>query len=836
MKNSHSFFLRYLSIASIALISFCTAVQAQEISLEAASEGLKEARELCSSIGEQEKRLAKTAGYDLDKLCGSLDLIEFPGSEQPEEPLVTPRQDKQSPSAATQSNPDKQTQPQHRLKIGSLQPFGYDLFAGEPSDFEQASRIPVSPDYLLGPGDTIELGFYGKLNDSHSLEISRDGSIDFPHLGPINLAGMTFSDARQLLQQRIKHEMLGVQASISLGELRSIQVFMLGEAYKPGTYTVSALSTITNALFLSGGLSDIASLRNLQLKRGGKLISTLDLYDLLLSGDTSRDVQLQSGDAIYVPTVKETASVDGAVRRPAIYELKGKVTAHQLVELAGGLEPNAFNQSARISRVGNGGFMQVLDLDLTTPKGKNTPIKSGDRLTIDETVEQQELIVTLSGHVHYPGEFLWRDGLRISDVLKNIKALKPDVDLDFALIRRELPPVGKIEPIFVDLGAVLANPQSEFNIQFFPKDQLIVFSNEKNRAALLQELAEELRLQARSGEMARIANINGTVRSPGEYPLTKGMTVTQLIAAAGGLSEEAYTQVVELSRYDFSNIEKTVSDHFSITLSDAFKDPQKDPQLSPYDSISVRSIPEFRENLSLEIRGEVRFPGAYTFKRGETLAQVIARAGGVTELAHLSAAVFTRKDLRDQEAKQLAGLRQRLRSEIAASGLEKANEGKSGGADSSARILEQLDATEALGRLVIDLGAIVDGSMDDVSLKDGDLLVIPEYRQEISVLGEVQHSSAHLFNSRLDITNYIELSGGINHRGDKKRIYVVKADGSVVLPKRSGWFKHRRASIAPGDTIIVPLDVDRRRALTIWGETSAIIYQLALGAAAINSF
>jgi len=836
MKNSHSFFLRYLSIASIALISFCTAVQAQEISLEAASEGLKEARELCSSIGEQEKRLAKTAGYDLDKLCGSLDLIEFPGSEQPEEPLVTPRQDKQSPSAATQSNPDKQTQPQHRLKIGSLQPFGYDLFAGEPSDFEQASRIPVSPDYLLGPGDTIELGFYGKLNDSHSLEISRDGSIDFPHLGPINLAGMTFSDARQLLQQRIKHEMLGVQASISLGELRSIQVFMLGEAYKPGTYTVSALSTITNALFLSGGLSDIASLRNLQLKRGGKLISTLDLYDLLLSGDTSRDVQLQSGDAIYVPTVKETASVDGAVRRPAIYELKGKVTAHQLVELAGGLEPNAFNQSARISRVGNGGFMQVLDLDLTTPKGKNTPIKSGDRLTIDETVEQQELIVTLSGHVHYPGEFLWRDGLRISDVLKNIKALKPDVDLDFALIRRELPPVGKIEPIFVDLGAVLANPQSEFNIQFFPKDQLIVFSNEKNRAALLQELAEELRLQARSGEMARIANINGTVRSPGEYPLTKGMTVTQLIAAAGGLSEEAYTQVVELSRYDFSNIEKTVSDHFSITLSDAFKDPQKDPQLSPYDSISVRSIPEFRENLSLEIRGEVRFPGAYTFKRGETLAQVIARAGGVTELAHLSAAVFTRKDLRDQEAKQLAGLRQRLRSEIAASGLEKANEGKSGGADSSARILEQLDATEALGRLVIDLGAIVDGSMDDVSLKDGDLLVIPEYRQEISVLGEVQHSSAHLFNSRLDITNYIELSGGINHRGDKKRIYVVKADGSVVLPKRSGWFKHRRASIAPGDTIIVPLDVDRRRALTIWGEASAIIYQLALGAAAINSF
>ena len=833
MNNSHSFFLRYLGIA---LMSFCTAGQAQQVSLEAASEGLQEARELCSSIGEKEKRLAKTAGYDLDKLCGSLDLIEFSGDQQPEEPLVTPRQEKQSAVTTKQALPDKPLQPQYPGERGPLQPFGYDLFAGEPSDFEQASRIPVSPDYLLGPGDTIELGFYGKLNDSHSLEISRNGSIDFPHLGPIKLAGMTFSDARQLLQQRIEHEMLGVQASISLGELRSIQVFMLGEAYKPGTYTISALSTITNALFLSGGLSDIASLRNLQLKRGGKLISTLDLYDLLLSGDTSKDAQLQSGDAIYIPTVKQTASVDGAVRRPAIYELKGKLTAQQLVELAGGLEPNAFSQSARISRVGNGGFMQVLDLDLTSVKGKNTPIKSGDRLTIDTTVEQQELIVRLSGHVHYPGEFLWRDGLRISDVVKNIKALKPDVDLDFALIRRELPPVGKIEPIFVDLGAVLANPQSEFNIEFFPRDQLIVFSNEKNRAALMQDLAEELRLQARSGEMARIASINGTVRSPGEYPLTKGMTVTQLIAAAGGLSEEAYTQVVELSRYDFSNIEKTASDHFSITLSDAFKDPEKDPKLSPYDSISVRSIPEFRENLSIEIRGEVRFPGVYTFKRGETLAQVVARAGGPTELAHMDAAVFTRNDLRDQEAKQLAGLRQRLRAEVAASGLEKANEGKSGGADSSTRILEQLDATEALGRLVVNLGAILDGSMDDVSLKDGDLLVIPEYRQEISVLGEVQHSSAHLFNKRLDITDYIELSGGINRHGDKKRIYVVKADGSVVVPRRSGWFRHRRANIEPGDTIIVPLDVDRRRALTVWGEASAVIYQLALGAAAINSF
>jgi protein involved in polysaccharide export with SLBB domain len=314
------------------------------------------------------------------------------------------------------------------------------------------------------------------------------------------------------------------------------------------------------------------------------------------------------------------------------------------------------------------------------------------------------------------------------------------------------------------------------------------------------------------------------------------MTLTQLIAAAGGLNEEAYTQIVELSRHDFSNIEKAGADHFAITLSDALNDPSKDPQLQPYDVISVRTIPEFRETLSISLKGEVRFPGNYTFKRGEKLSEVIKRAGGLTELAHIDAAVFTRQSLREQEDKQLQELRQRLRADIAASSLEKTNEGKSAGIDDSAKILSELDASQALGRLVIDLGGILDTTMDDVTIKDGDLLVIPEYRQEISVVGEIQHSSAHLFNRKLNVEDYIDLSGGVNNRADRKRIYIVKADGSVALPGRSGWFKRRHMRIEPGDTIIVPLDIDRRRALTVWGEASAIIYQLALGAAAINSF
>ena len=840
LNNMELFMIKNKSLLAfctgISLIAISTALPAQEIP-DGAEESLLEARELCNGISESNKRLAKSAGYDIEKLCSSLKLFELPKADSRDEPLVLPRKQAETVAETTQLPQSPGViKTSETVESSKLRAFGYDLFAGEPISFEPASRIPVSPNYVLGPGDTVKVLFYGKINESHDLEINRDGSIEFPQLGPVSLAGMTFSNAKKLLQQRFKEEIIGIEASISLGELRSMQVFMLGEAYKPGTYTISALSTITNALFLSGGLSDIASLRNLQLKRAGKVVAQLDLYDLLLHGDTTNDAQLQSGDTIYIPTVRQTASIDGEIRRPAIYELKGSVTTQQLIELGGGLKPTAFQKSARIHRITDAGFMGVIDVDLSTSVGQKTPIKSGDLLVIDSAVKQQEMIVTLSGHVHHPGEFQWRQGLRISDLVKSIKSLQPNADLDFALIRRELPPVGTIEPLFVDLRAVLADPDSSSNISFSPRDELIIFSNASNRAAGISEIVQSLRHQARSGKRARIATITGTVRSPGEYPLTRDMTLTQLIAAAGGLNEEAYTQVVELSRHDFSNDERATADHFAITLAEAFSDPSKDPQLQPYDLISVRTIPEFRESLTISLMGEVRFPGQYRFKRGEKLSEVIERAGGLTDLAHTDAAVFTRTGLREQEAKQLKELGQRLRLDIATKSLEKTNDGKSSGIEDTAKILSELESSQALGRLVIDLAGILDQTMDDVTLKDGDLLAIPEYRQEISVVGEIQHPSAHLYNRKLDINDYIDLSGGINHRADRKRLYVVKADGSVSLPGRSGWFKRRNINVEPGDTIIVPLDIDRRRTLTVWSEASAIIYQLALGAAAVNSF
>jgi protein involved in polysaccharide export with SLBB domain len=819
-----------------------------------AAASLAEARAMCDGLTEENKSMAAAAGYDIGKLCRSFDLIgSGPGAETDSpELLVLPRgtgPNKQltadfagGPEGSTELDQKRALEEQRvaaerRQTIGGngLKPFGYELFAGEPTTFEPASHIPISPDYLLGPGDVLEVLLFGGDNKSYSLAIGRNGTIDFPALGPIAVAGISFADAKQLLHQRIAEQILGVEVSISLGELRSIQVFILGEAYKPGSYTVSSLSTITNALFVSGGLNDIASLRNIRLKRAGKIIAELDLYDLLLHGDTSDDIRLQSGDVIHIPSVNITASVAGEVRRPAIYELKKQTNVKQLLELAGGLLPGAYASGAVIDRFGDSGFKTVVDIDLKSAHDLSTPIENGDLLTVTPVTEHKELVVSLAGHVHHPGEFLWRPDLRVSDIVKNVQQLKPGADLDFALIRREQPPVGLLTAIFVDLGSALAQPNSAADLVLFPRDQLQIFSYDQPREMLVAPLVEALKAQSRSGAMARVVSVSGRVKSPGEYPLTDNMTLTQLVAAAGGLTEDAYLQRVELSRYDFADAEQASSSHRSVNLAKAYENPELNLSLEPYDKLSNHTIPEFRETLQITLQGEVQFPGVYTFSRGETLSSVIRRAGGLTQLAHSKAAVFMRESLRTQEQERLEELKGRLQADIAAASVERINEGKSSELSDAKTLLDELTASEAVGRLVINLAAVLDGGNDDVKLKDGDVLVVPEYRQEVAVLGEVQQPTAHLFRAGFDIHDYINLSGGTNSRADHKRTYLVKADGSVIIPKRSGWLSRKHIAVEPGDTVVVPLDIDRKDNMVVWTEASQIIYQLALGAAAVSN-
>src|SRR6202044_41086 len=264
----------------------------------------------------------------------------------------------------------------------ALKPFGYDLFEGVPSTFAPVSDIRVPADYLIGPGDTLVVQLYGNEPRTYELTVERVGRINFPKLGPVAVSNMTFEQARATIEEKVEHQLIGTHVSVTMGALRSIRVFVLGDAEKPGSYTVSGLSTMTNALFVSGGVKKIGSLRNIQLKRNGRLVTTLDLYDLLLHGDTSGDKQLMPGDVIFIPPIGNTVSVYGAVQRPAIYELKGERTAGQAIDIAGGLLPDADAKLGQLERILPSQLHQMRNIDLTVAESRATSLANGDKLDI----------------------------------------------------------------------------------------------------------------------------------------------------------------------------------------------------------------------------------------------------------------------------------------------------------------------------------------------------------------------------------------------------------------------------------------------------------------------
>jgi protein involved in polysaccharide export with SLBB domain len=338
----------------------------------------------------------------------------------------------------------------------ALKAFGYDLFEGVPTTFAPVGDIQVPVDYIVGPGDTLQVMLYGNEPARYELTVERDGRVNFPRLGPVMVSGLSFDAARAAIEQRVSKQLIGTHVSVTMGELRSIRVFVLGDAEKPGSYTVSGLSTMTNALFVSGGVKKIGSLRNIALKRNGRLVTTLDLYDLLLHGDTSNDKQLLPGDVIFIPPIGNTLSVDGAVRRPAIYELKGEKTVAQAIEIAGGLKPDADEKLGQLERILPSRLREMHNIDLTSAAGRATELANGDKLKIPPIRPTLENSVVLSGYVFRPGQFEYRPGLRLSDVLTSFDELRPNADEHYIMIRREVPPDEKIDVLSADLTRALA--------------------------------------------------------------------------------------------------------------------------------------------------------------------------------------------------------------------------------------------------------------------------------------------------------------------------------------------------------------------------------------------
>lgn len=774
----------------------------------------------------QQEQLAKSMGIDFSDIKNALLLDTKPSRASEQESVSQKRTNKNIEVDEIEIDSELLANDEATNENNDLARFGYSLFNFGADAFQPAADIPTPSNYVVGTGDTINVQLFGKENKTLSLTITREGEVQFPSIGPVTLAGLTFNQVRDKINTIAAKQMIGVKASVTMGQLRTVRVFVLGEAKVPGSYVVGSLSTMTNALFASGGITDIGSLRNIQLKRAGKVITTLDVYDLLLKGDTSADARVQAGDVIFIPTLGKSVGISGQVKRPAIYELKSERTVGDVIQLAGGLLPTAFADASRIERISQSGEKKLVNIDISKRSGKQLKVNDADVIEIAAVLNNVDGVVNIEGHIKREGGFAWRKGLRFSDVIDNIDDFKANPDTSIALILRENRQTREVTVRHFSPLKALLNKNTSQDPLLYPRDTIKFFGYENDRSEILTPLKERLATQSNFEQRELIATIYGSIRFPGSYPISQNMTTEDFINLAGGLTESALAQTGEITRFSVDEARKTLVSHINVNLKTS---PAK---IMPGDTLRVKQVPFWNNKESIILTGEVLNPGTYPIIPGETLMDVLTRAGGLTPHGFPSGAIFSRKELRDLEQERLESLRQQVESELANTSLTESRLTQTADQEQAEQIIKNLSAVKALGRMVIDLPNILsEPELYDFRLEDGDELVIPRFKPSVTVVGEVQYATSHFFNTKLSAFNYIDRSGGMRKSADKKRVYIVKANGRVVLPKSSSWFKHRKYNIEPGDTIVVPLETDKVDRLTLWQSVTSIIGSTAAGIA-----
>ena len=756
----------------------------------------------------------------------------------------------------------------------TLKRYGISLFDRDVSTFAPTDDASVPDSYRLGVGDRLVVYLFGTENSQYDLSVSRDGAVTMPKLGPIRLAGLTFEDARELIHKRVAEQILGTEVTVSMGRLRAINIFMAGEVAVPGAYSVSALTTVTQALFQAGGISEIGSLRNILVKRRGDVVATFDAYDLLMAGDASKDARLQSGDVVFVPPYDGIVTVDGAVKRKMIYEFKASETVMDAVNMAGGFNEDAYAAGVSVvSKAIDRSLPEVKNIDLTAGSSIEVSLKNGDLVTVPVSTTNLKNAVTIEGAVVRPGIYGWEKGQRISDLLSSVDGdLKAYADLGYGLIMRQKNERLDIEVLQIDLASAILEKGSKQDIRTVPRDKLVVFGManvtdlsslqtddtdqdialslntllrgetieddmtelEKEIAAvqrevLLMPIIEKLQSQARAGEPVQTASISGAVKSPGIFPVTIDFNTSKLLAAAGGLQDRVYMKSAELRSLYVGADDKVLSRYVELDLTQQADRPSP---INSRDHLHVRAVPHWNPTEEVNIEGEVRFPGVYRIQRGELLVSLIERAGGLTEDAFASGALFTRESIAALETLRAKEFAHAIVRDFAASQLTK--EDKQIDMDEIISVADKLDEFVGAGRLLIDVEAAIAGDrLANLSLEDGDHLIVPQRASTVTVVGEIRRPGTHSFRENFNLNDYIGLSAGMTSRADDKEVYVVKADGSV-LRRSSSWVRFTAGlALAPGDTIVVPIDSDHTNSIKLWKEVTQIIFNSTAGLASI---
>lgn len=702
------------------------------------------------------------------------------------------------------------------VSAASAEIFGLSLFRQSTSLFMPNLDGPVDAGYRLGPGDQLTLILTGDVEQAHVLDVSRQGSIVIPGVGQLSVANLTLRELEDLLYARLGRVYSGLRRgggatthfSVNVTQLRSNQVFVTGDVMRPGSYRVTSAGTAFTALYAAGGPTDRGSLRRIEVRRNGVLVSTLDVYDYLVHGDASNDVRLQQGDVVFVPIHGPRVRVDGAVARPATYETKEGEGLDDVIAAAGGLKATAGGRRLVVERVlpiaerSTGRVRAVLDIPLE-PDGSVPPFAAadGDLVRVPGISDRIRDRITVSGHVWAAGPQGFTPGLTLDQALQRAGGLQPDAYLGTVHIARLMPDSTRVQlrAMLVDTTGATVEP---FLLQ--GDDEIIVYS----RTAFRPE---------------RFVVIGGAVTNGGRFPWREGMTLRDLVLMAGGLEEGAYLQEAEIARVPADRDLRTTAVTMRVPLDSGYLFARAasataprttDVAIAPYDNVLILRDPTWIKPRSVWITGEVKFPGRYTLtSRDERLSDLLKRAGGFTEQADPRAAYFSR--LTDSTMLQrVVAARERMligdtarrlgsiRIAEAAQGLTTTRR------DSLAQALRGDADSLALPayrmRVGVELRDAMRGRPDDFMLEDGDSLHVPQHSQVVQVRGAVNLPTALAYERGASLGDYLNAAGGTTERARTREAYVIQPSGKIQTRRHLLWLIPLDPEPQPGAVVVVP--------------------------------
>lgn len=700
---------------------------------------------------------------------------------------------------------DVERETESRELVASNKIFGHDLFRNQNLSFEPSANLATPENYCLGPGDEVIIDIWGASENTIRQQISPEGNIQVSGIGPVHLNGMTIKEANSYLQSEFAKIYAGIsgdqptsQIKLTLGDIRTIQINVMGEVAVPGTYRLSAFSTVFHALYRAGGVNEIGSLRSIRVVRAGKTIADLDVYHLIMSGKMTDDIRLQEGDFILVKPYESLVQIEGKVKRPMFYEMKSTETVATILEYAGGFTGDAYKKAIRLIRK-SGREHQVFNVDEMDYSVFR--LEDGDMITTDAVLDRFENKVEVRGAVYRPGLYqLNNEVSTVKELIKRAEGLRGDAFLNRALLDREREDLSH-EVIAIDLQGLLNGTFADVPLQ---KNDILYISS-------IIDLKEE-----------ETVSIHGEVINPGEYRYSDNVTIEDLIIQAGGLRESAATTMVSITR----RIKDPKSKEFSSDLGKVYTFDIKDGlvvggenfDLQPYDEVYIRKSPAYKKQQNIVVSGEVLFDGTYALiKKNERISDVISRAGGVTPDAYVKGARLLRKMSEEERRRQADAIR-----------MARSSEGK----DSISLEKLNLSETYTVG-IRLDLALANPGSDYDIVMKEGDVLYVPEYINTVKISGAVMYPNTVSYKQGASLKYYINQAGGYGNLAKKKKAYVIYMNGTVSRLKSSN-----RKAIEPGCEIIVPSKEEKKRLSTAeilsMGSTTASL--AAVVASLVNLF